>query len=517
KEFFGSSQLSQFMDQNNPLSGITNKRRVSALGPGGLTRERAGFEVRDVHPTHYGRVCPIETPEGPNIGLINSLSTYARTNSYGFLETPYRRVANGKVSSDIVYLSAIDEAKHTIAQANVPLDDNDNIVGEFVQVRHQNEFTMAPLANVDMMDVSPRQVVSAAAALVPFLEHDDANRALMGSNMMRQAVPTLRADKPLVGTGIERSVAIDSGVCVTAKRGGYVEYVDASRIVIKVNEDEIQGGDAGVDIYNLTKYTRSNQNTCINQRSIVHQGESIARGDVLADGPSVDMGELALGQNMRIAFMPWNGYNFEDSILVSEKVVQEDRFTTIHIQELTCIARDTKLGAEEITADIPNVGESALNKLDESGVVYIGAEVGPGDILVGKVTPKSETQLTPEEKLLRAIFGEKASDVKDTSLRVKGGMVGTVIDVQVFTRDGVERDQRSKDIERMALAEFRKDLNAEYRIVEDTVFERMQANLVGQAVAGGPSLKKGDTLTEAYLAELPREDWFKLRLQDEAL
>ncbi|PTY38368.1 DNA-directed RNA polymerase subunit beta [Saccharospirillum sp. MSK14-1] len=517
KEFFGSSQLSQFMDQNNPLSGVTNKRRVSALGPGGLTRERAGFEVRDVHPTHYGRVCPIETPEGPNIGLINSLSTYARTNSYGFLETPYRKVEDGKVTDEIVYLSAIDEAKHVIAQANVPLDDNGNIEGEFVQVRHQNEFTMAPRANVNMMDVSPRQVVSVAAALVPFLEHDDANRALMGSNMQRQAVPTLRADKPLVGTGIERNVAIDSGVCVVAKRGGYVEYVDASRIVVKVNPDEIEASDAGVDIYNLTKYTRSNQNTSINQRSIVHQGETIARGDVLADGPSVDMGELALGQNMRIAFMPWNGYNFEDSILISEKVVQEDRFTSIHIQELTCIARDTKLGAEEITADIPNVGEAALNKLDESGIVYIGAEVGPGDILVGKVTPKSETQLTPEEKLLRAIFGEKASDVKDTSLRVKGGTTGTVIDVQVFTRDGIERDERSKEIERIALEEYRKDLKAEYRIVEDAIFERLQAALVGQAVAGGAGLKKGDKLAEDFLAELPREDWFKLRMQDEAL
>ncbi|MFG1498547.1 DNA-directed RNA polymerase subunit beta [Saccharospirillum sp. HFRX-1] len=517
KEFFGSSQLSQFMDQNNPLSGVTNKRRVSALGPGGLTRERAGFEVRDVHPTHYGRVCPIETPEGPNIGLINSLSTYARTNSYGFLETPYRKVEDGKVTDEIVYLSAIDEAKHVIAQANVPLDENGNIEGEFVQVRHENEFTMAPRANVNMMDVSPRQVVSVAAALVPFLEHDDANRALMGSNMQRQAVPTLRADKPLVGTGIERNVAIDSGVCVVAKRGGYVEYVDASRIVVKVNPDEIEASDAGVDIYNLTKYTRSNQNTSINQRSIVHQGETIARGDVLADGPSIDMGELALGQNMRIAFMPWNGYNFEDSILISEKVVQEDRFTSIHIQELTCIARDTKLGAEEITADIPNVGESALNKLDESGIVYIGAEVGPGDILVGKVTPKSETQLTPEEKLLRAIFGEKASDVKDTSLRVKGGTTGTVIDVQVFTRDGIERDERSKDIERIALEEYRKDLKAEYRIVEDAIFERLQAALVGKPVAGGAGLKKGDKLAEDFLTELPREDWFKLRMQDEAL
>ena len=516
KEFFGSSQLSQFMDQNNPLSGITNKRRVSALGPGGLTRERAGFEVRDVHPTHYGRVCPIETPEGPNIGLINTLSTYARTNNYGFLETPYRKVENGKVTDDIVYLSAIDETRHTIAQANVPVASDGMIEGEFVQVRHQGEFTMAPIDKVDMMDVSPRQVVSVAASLIPFLEHDDANRALMGSNMQRQAVPTLNADKPLVGTGIERNVAVDSGVCVVANRGGVVEYVDASRIVVKVAEDEIGADDAGVDIYNLTKYTRSNQNTCINQRTIVRQGDMIARGDVLADGPSVDLGELALGQNMRIAFMTWNGYNFEDSILVSEKVVQEDRFTSIHIQELTCIARDTKLGPEEITADIPNVGESALSKLDDSGIVYIGAEVGPGDILVGKVTPKSETQLTPEEKLLRAIFGEKASDVKDTSLRVKGGMRGTVIDVQTFTRDGVERDQRSKDIERQALEEFRKDLNAEYRIVEDTVFERLANLLTGQTVAGGPNLNKGDQLSAEYLSDLLRSDWFKLRLQDEA-
>jgi DNA-directed RNA polymerase subunit beta len=517
KEFFGSSQLSQFMDQNNPLSGITNKRRVSALGPGGLTRERAGFEVRDVHSTHYGRVCPIETPEGPNIGLINTLSTYARTNNYGFLETPYRKVENGKVTDEIVYLSAIDEAKHVIAQANVPVNDEGMIEGEFVQVRHQGEFTMAPLEKVDMMDVSPRQVVSVAASLIPFLEHDDANRALMGSNMQRQAVPTLKSDKPLVGTGIERNVAVDSGVCVVADRGGVVEYVDASRIVVKVSEDEIGDDDAGVDIYNLIKYTRSNQNTCINQRTIVRQGEVIARGDVLADGPSVDMGELALGQNMRIAFMPWNGYNYEDSILVSEKVSQEDRFTSIHIQELTCIARDTKLGPEEITADIPNVGEAALSKLDESGIVYIGAEVGAGDILVGKVTPKSETQLTPEEKLLRAIFGEKASDVKDTSLRVKGGMRGTVIDVQVFTRDGVERDQRSKDIERQALEEFRKDLNAEYRIVEDTIFERLANALTGATVLGGPGLAKGDQLSSSYLADLPRSDWFKLRLQDEAL
>ena len=517
KEFFGSSQLSQFMDQNNPLSEVTHKRRVSALGPGGLTRERAGFEVRDVHPTHYGRMCPIETPEGPNIGLINNLSTYARTNSYGFLETPYRKVIDGQATAEIVYLSAIDEAHHTIAQANVPLDSESRIQGELVQVRHANEFTLAPVEKVDFMDVSPRQVVSVAASLIPFLEHDDANRALMGSNMQRQAVPTLKAEKPLVGTGIERAVARDSGVCVVAQRGGVVESVDASRIVVKVHDDEVEAGEAGVDIYNLTKYTRSNQNTCINQKTLVSAGDIIQRADILADGPSTDMGELALGQNMRIAFMPWNGYNFEDSILISERVVQEDRFTTIHIQELTCIARDTKLGPEEITADIPNVGETALSKLDESGVVYIGADVGPGDILVGKVTPKSETQLTPEEKLLRAIFGEKASDVKDTSLRVKGGMRGTVIDVQVFTRDGVEKDQRAKDIERSQLEEFRKDLNTEYAIIEDATFERLANALKGQTASGGPELKKGDVITEEYLASQPRDHWFKLRMQDETL
>ncbi|MCL4136629.1 UNVERIFIED_CONTAM: hypothetical protein GTU68_022812 [Idotea baltica] len=425
KEFFGSSQLSQFMDQNNPLSEVTHKRRVSALGPGGLTRERAGFEVRDVHPTHYGRVCPIETPEGPNIGLINSLAAYARTNDYGFLETPYRKVVDGKVTDEIEYLSAINEASYIIAQASASVDKKGNLSDELVNVRFQGEFTLKVPEEVHYMDVSPQQVVSVAASLIPFLEHDDANRALMGSNMQRQAVPTLKAQKPLVGTGFESFVA-----------GGAIESVDASRIVVRVNDDEVESGDAGVDIYNLTKYTRSNQNTCINQKPIVTQGDAIARGDILADGPSVDMGELALGQNMRIAFMPWNGYNFEDSILISERVVQEDRFTTIHIQELTCTARDTKLGSEEITADIPNVGESALSRLDESGIVYIGAEVVAGDILVGKVTPKGETQLTPEEKLLRAIFGEKASDVKDTSLRVPSSIKGTVIDVQVFTRDG---------------------------------------------------------------------------------
>ena len=516
KEFFGSSQLSQFMDQNNPLSEVTHKRRVSALGPGGLTRERAGFEVRDVHATHYGRLCPIETPEGPNIGLINSLATYSHTNSYGFLETPYRKVNSGQVTDDIVHLSAIEEGDFVIAQASAAVDESNKLSDDLVQVRHRGETTFMRPEQVTLMDVSPRQVVSVAAALIPFLEHDDANRALMGANMQRQAVPTLRADKPLVGTGMERFVARDSGVCAVARRGGVIDSVDARRVVVRVSEDEIIGGEAGVDIYNLTKYTRSNQNTCMNQRPIVRPGDSVARGDILADGPSVDMGDLALGQNMRIAFMPWNGYNFEDSILLSERVVQEDRFTTIHIQELTCVSRDTKLGPEEITSDIPNVGESALGKLDEAGVVYIGAEVGPGDILVGKVTPKGETQLTPEEKLLRAIFGEKASDVKDTSLRAPTGMKGTVIDVQVFTRDGVEKDSRALSIEQMQLDEVRKDLQETYRIAEDATFERLQRTLDGQAVNGGPNLKKGDVLDEAYLDELPRQQWFKLRMQDES-
>ncbi|MBS4153860.1 DNA-directed RNA polymerase subunit beta [Cobetia sp. MC34] len=517
KEFFGSSQLSQFMDQNNPLSEVTHKRRVSALGPGGLTRERAGFEVRDVHATHYGRLCPIETPEGPNIGLINSLATYSKTNSYGFLETPYRKVVDCQVTDDVVDLSAIEEGDFIIAQASATVDENGRLVDDLVQVRHRGETTFMAPEKVTMMDVSPRQVVSVAAALIPFLEHDDANRALMGANMQRQAVPTLKADKPLVGTGMERFVARDSGVCAVARRGGVIDSVDAKRIVVRVREEEIIGGEAGVDIYNLTKYVRSNQNTCQNQRPIVRPGDEVAIGDILADGPSVDMGDLALGQNMRLAFMPWNGFNFEDSILFSERVVQEDRFTTIHIQELTCVARDTKLGPEEITSDIPNVGESALSKLDESGVVYIGAELNPGDILVGKVTPKGETQLTPEEKLLRAIFGEKASDVKDTSLRAPTGMKATVIDVQVFTRDGVEKDQRALSIEQMQLAEVRKDLQETYRIAEEATFERMQRNLVGQAVNGGPKLKKGDVLTDDYLEALPRQEWFKLRLQDESL
>ena len=517
KEFFGSSQLSQFMDQNNPLSEVTHKRRVSALGPGGLTRERAGFEVRDVHPTHYGRVCPIETPEGPNIGLINSLATYARTNEYGFLETPYRKVVDGQVTDEMAYLSAIEESQFIIAQASATVDADGCLIDDLVQVRHKGETTFMTPDQVTMMDVSPRQVVSVAAALIPFLEHDDANRALMGSNMQRQAVPTLRADKPLVGTGMERFVARDSGVCAIARRGGVVDSVDASRIVIRVNDAETDAGEAGVDIYNLTKYTRSNQNTCINQRAIVLPGDVVERGDVLADGPSVDLGELALGQNMRIAFMPWNGYNFEDSILVSERVVQEDRFTTIHIQELTCVSRDTKLGPEEITSDIPNVGESALSKLDESGIVYIGAEVGPGDILVGKVTPKGETQLTPEEKLLRAIFGEKASDVKDTSLRVSTGTKGTVIDVQVFTRDGVEKDARARSIEQSQLDEVRKDLQEEFRIAEEATFERLGRQLEGQQVLSGPKLAKGDTLTMDYLDDLPHGQWFKLTMADESL
>ncbi|MCG6971267.1 MAG: DNA-directed RNA polymerase subunit beta [Gammaproteobacteria bacterium] len=516
KEFFGSSQLSQFMDQNNPLSEITHKRRVSALGPGGLTRERAGFEVRDVHPTHYGRVCPIETPEGPNIGLINSLAVYARTNDYGFLETPYRKVVDGLVTDQIEYLSAIEEGQYVVAQANATIDKKGRLIDTLVSCRHQNEFTMSTPDKVDYVDVSPRQIVSVAAALIPFLEHDDANRALMGSNMQRQAVPTLVADKPLVGTGIERAVAMDSGVTVQAKRGGVVDSVDASRIVVRVNDEEAGAGEPGVDIYGLTKYTRSNQNTCINQKPLVKPGDIVARGDALADGPSTDMGELALGQNMLVAFMPWNGYNFEDSILISERVVEEDRYTTIHIEELTCMARDTKLGAEEITSDIPNVGESALSKLDESGIVYVGAEVKPGDILVGKVTPKGETQLTPEEKLLRAIFGEKASDVKDTSLRVPSGMDGTVIDVQVFTRDGVEKDTRALQIQESSLARAKKDLHDQYRIVEDDIYQRAEKLLTGNTAEGGPNkLKAGTKIAKPYLSEVSRDKWFEIRLKED--
>jgi DNA-directed RNA polymerase subunit beta len=516
KEFFGSSQLSQFMDQNNPLSEVTHKRRVSALGPGGLTRERAGFEVRDVHPTHYGRVCPIETPEGPNIGLINSLAVYACTNKYGFLETPYRKVVNGVATDDIEYLSAIEESQYVIAQANAALDSKSKFKDALVSCRNLNEFMLSAPDNIDFMDVSPKQIVSVAASLIPFLEHDDANRALMGSNMQRQAVPTLRAEKPLVGTGMERVVATDSGVTVIARRGGVVDSVDASRIVVRVNDNETTAGESGVDIYNLTKYTRSNQNTCINQKPLVLAGDKVARGDVMADGPSTDMGELALGQNLLIAFMPWNGYNYEDSILISERVVKEDRFTTIHIEEMTCVARDTKLGSEDITADIPNVGEAALSNLDQTGIAYIGAKVGPGNILVGKVTPKGETQLTPEEKLLRAIFGEKASDVKDTSLRVPPGMSGTVIDVRVFTRDGVDKDERALAIEEDELKGVRKDLNDQQRILEDDIFQRVEKMLIGKVVLGGPNkLKKDSKVNKDYLQELEREEWFKIRLKDD--
>ena len=516
KEFFGSSQLSQFMDQNNPLSEVTHKRRVSALGPGGLTRERAGFEVRDVHPTHYGRVCPIETPEGPNIGLINSLAVYARTNVYGFLETPYRKVKKSKATAEIDYLSAIEESQYVIAQANAELDKLGRFTEELVSVRHKNEFTPADPSMIEYMDVSPRQIVSVAASLIPFLEHDDANRALMGSNMQRQAVPTLRSEAPLVGTGMERAVAIDSGVTVVAKRGGQVDSVDASRIVVRVNDDETDASESGVDIYNLTKYTRSNQNTCINQRPLVKAGDTISKGDVLADGPSTNLGELALGQNLMVAFMPWNGYNFEDSILISERVVKEDRFTTIHIEELSCVARDTKLGSEDITSDIPNVGDAALAKLDDSGVAFIGAEVNAGDILVGKVTPKGETQLTPEEKLLRAIFGEKASDVKDTSLRVPPGMDGTVIDVRVFTRDGVEKDARALSIEKSELESVRKDLDDTLRILEEDIYERVERMLTGKMAQGGPNkLKAGSKITKGYLDEVPREQWFAIRLKSD--
>ncbi len=516
KEFFGSSQLSQFMDQNNPLSEVTHKRRVSALGPGGLARERAGFEVRDVHTTHYGRVCPIETPEGPNIGLINSLSVYSRTNLYGFLETPYRKVVDGRVTDEIEYLSAIEEGKFFIAQASAKVDAKGKLEDDLVSCRHKDEFTLATSDQINYMDVSSKQIVSVAASLIPFLEHDDANRALMGSNMQRQAVPTLRTEKPLVGTGMERIVARDSGVTVVAKRGGTVEFLDASRIVVRVNDEETEAGVPGVDIYNLTKYTRSNQNTCINQKPLVKPGDVVARGDILADGPSTDMGELALGQNLLVAFMPWNGYNFEDSILISERVVQEDRFTTIHIEEKSCVARDTKLGPEEITADIPNVGEAALAKLDESGIVYIGAEVKAGDILVGKVTPKGETQLTPEEKLLRAIFGEKASDVKDTSLRVPSGMDGTVIDVQVFTRDGVKKDERAKQIEQAEIESVKKDLNDQLRIIEQDFYQRVETMVLGKTAQSGPAkLKAGTVITEEYLASIKPTQWVEIKVKDE--
>jgi len=516
KEFFGSSQLSQFMDQTNPLSEITHKRRVSALGPGGLTRERAGFEVRDVHPTHYGRVCPIETPEGPNIGLINSLALFARTNWYGFIETPYRKVINHKVTDEIEYLSAIEESKYVIAQANADLDAKGKFKDDLVSCRFKNEFTLSAPDKIEFMDVAPAQIVSVAASLIPFLEHDDANRALMGSNMQRQAVPCLRPEKPFVGTGIERTAAVDSGTVVTAHRGGIVDYIDAGRIVIRVHDEEARAGEVGVDIYSLIKYTRSNQNTNINQRPLVKVGDVIARGDVIADGASTDMGELALGQNMLVAFMPWNGFNFEDSILINEKVVAEDRYTSIHIEELSVVARDTKLGPEEITRDISNLAERQLGRLDDSGIIAIGAEVEAGDVLVGKVTPKGETQLTPEEKLLRAIFGEKASDVKDTSLKVPSGMSGVVIDVQVFTREGIERDKRAQSIIDTQLAEYRKDMTDRMRIVEDDTFARLEKLLHLKVANGGPKkLAKGSKVTRDYLESVNRHDWFDIRLADD--
>ena len=516
KEFFGSSQLSQFMDQTNPLSEITHKRRVSALGPGGLTRERAGFEVRDVHPTHYGRVCPIETPEGPNIGLINSLALYARTNEYGFMETPYRKVDNCQVTDEIVFLSAIEEGKYVVAQANAQLDKKGILTDALVSCRFKGEFELKEPAEVQYMDVAPGQIVSVAASLIPFLEHDDANRALMGANMQRQAVPCLRPEKALVGTGIERTGAVDSGTAVQALRGGVVDYIDSNRIVVRVNDEETISGEVGVDIYNLIKYTRSNQNTNINQRPIVRVGDILAKGDVVADGASTDLGELALGQNMLVAFMPWNGYNFEDSILLSERVVADDRFTSIHIEELTVVARDTKLGAEEITRDIATLGESQLSRLDESGIVYIGAEVEAGDVMVGKVTPKGETQLTPEEKLLRAIFGEKASDVKDTSLRVSSGMSGTVIDVQVFTREGIERDKRAQSIVDDMLRSYKLDLADQMRIVERDTFSRIEKLIVNRVANKGPKkLAKGAKITKAYLLDLEHYHWFDISLADE--
>ncbi|WP_027009793.1 DNA-directed RNA polymerase subunit beta [Conchiformibius kuhniae] len=519
KEFFGSSQLSQFMDQTNPLSEITHKRRVSALGPGGLTRERAGFEVRDVHPTHYGRVCPIETPEGPNIGLINSLAVFARTNEYGFLETPYRRVENGKVTDEVHYLSAIEEGRYVIAQASAELDAQGCLKGDLITCREKGETILAAPERVQYMDIATGQIVSVAASLIPFLEHDDANRALMGANMQRQAVPCLRPEKPMVGTGIERSVAVDSATAIVARRGGVVEYVDANRVVVRVHDEEATAGEVGVDIYNLVKFTRSNQSTNINQRPAVKAGDVLAAGDLIADGASTDLGELALGQNMTIAFMPWNGYNYEDSILISEKVAADDRYTSIHIEELNVVARDTKLGAEDITRDIPNLSERMQNRLDESGIVYIGAEVEAGDVLVGKVTPKGETQLTPEEKLLRAIFGEKASDVKDTSLRMPTGMSGTVIDVQVFTREGIQRDKRAQSIIDAELKRYRQDLNDQIRIFDNDAFDRLERMMVGQTANGGPlKLAKGKEITAEYLHSLPtRHDWFDVRLADESL
>ncbi|ENY82601.1 DNA-directed RNA polymerase subunit beta [Sphingopyxis sp. MC1] len=515
REFFGSSQLSQFMDQTNPLSEVTHKRRVSALGPGGLTRERAGFEVRDVHPTHYGRICPIETPEGPNIGLINSLATFARVNKYGFIETPYRRVVDGKVTSEVVYLSAMEESKHTVAQANADLNPDGSFVEELISAREAGEFLMAPREQITLMDVSPKQLVSVAASLIPFLENDDANRALMGSNMQRQAVPLLRAEAPVVGTGMEGTVARDSGAAIAARRGGIIDQVDATRIVIRAT-DLVEPGKSGVDIYRLQKFQRSNQNTCINQRPLVKVGDVIRTGDIIADGPSTELGELALGKNVLVAFMPWNGYNYEDSILISERIVKDDVFTSIHIEEFEVTARDTRLGPEDITRDIPNVGEEALRNLDEAGIVYIGAEVGPGDILVGKITPKGESPMTPEEKLLRAIFGEKASDVRDTSLRLPPGVSGTVVEVRVFNRHGIDKDERAIAIEREEIERLKQDADDERAILNRATFSSLKELLVGQATSAVPKgMKKGDVLTEDQLAELDRADWWKLAVVDD--
>jgi DNA-directed RNA polymerase subunit beta len=521
KEFFGSSQLSQFMDQTNPLSEVTHKRRLSALGPGGLTRERAGFEVRDVHPTHYGRICPIETPEGPNIGLIASLSTYARVNEFGFVETPYRKVEAGTVTTDVAFYSALEEEKHTIAQANAETDKKGKFVNALVSSRRGGEFVQAKAEDVDLMDVSPNQLVSVAASLIPFLENDDANRALMGSNMQRQAVPLLRTAAPLVGTGIEAIVARDSGVCVVAKRDGIVESVDASRIVVKADTSAALDVASEVDIYSLLKYQRSNQNTCLNQKPIIRKGDRVKKGDVIADGPATETGELALGQNVVVAFMPWQGYNFEDSILLSERILKEDVFTSIHIEEFECIARDTKLGKEEITRDIPNVGEEALKDLDESGIIRIGAEVKPGDVLVGKITPKGETQLSPEEKLLRAIFGEKAGDVRDSSLRVPPGVVGTVINAKVFSRKGVEKDERAKQIESAEEAKLLKDQNDEIKVIQDSAFARIRGMLRGKEVQGKLVddkgkilLKKGDVLNDELLATVPYKYWSEISVGD---
>ncbi|WIV52228.1 DNA-directed RNA polymerase subunit beta [Marivivens sp. LCG002] len=515
REFFGSSQLSQFMDQTNPLSEVTHKRRLSALGPGGLTRERAGFEVRDVHPTHYGRMCPIETPEGPNIGLINSLATFARVNKYGFIETPYRKVIDGKVTDEVSYMSATEEMRHTVAQANATLDEGGNFVNEFVSTRQSGEYTLAPRESVDLIDVSPKQLVSVAASLIPFLENDDANRALMGSNMQRQAVPLLQATAPLVGTGIEGVVARDSGAAIMAKRAGIIDQVDATRIVVRATED-LEVGDPGVDIYRLRKFQRSNQNTCINQRPLVKVGDTVGKGEVIADGPSTDMGELALGKNVIVAFMPWNGYNYEDSILISERIVRDDVFTSIHIEEFEVAARDTKLGPEEITRDIPNVGEEALRNLDEAGIVYIGAEVGPGDILVGKITPKGESPMTPEEKLLRAIFGEKASDVRDTSLRLPPGDFGTIVEVRVFNRHGVEKDERALQIEREEVERLSRDRDDELAILDRNIYARLKTMIMGKEVVKGPKgLKAGTIVTDEVLGELSRGQWWQLALKDE--